>query len=195
MARQTKMSRKSNLPLAFLVGLLCLLSTGTARADRFAWSYNVTGDSASGELTTTALSGGQARITAFAGTYNGSPIDALLPPGALEAGVTLQSGAICPANDNVLYVPGPFLDCAGVAFDAGGLEVNLYYLGSAFLYATTNRDIATGSVVFGNSGGIFTVARVPEPSTLLLLFVGLPLLAIVVYRRDLTDRWLAKPLI
>jgi hypothetical protein len=159
-----------------MLGLLWLLSSGVARADTFSWSYSAVGDQGNGQLTTTALSGGPALITAFTGTYNGSTINALLAPGALAAGVGLQSGAICPANDNLLYVPAPFLDCAGVAFDAGGLEVNLYYLGPVFLYATTNRDIATGNIVFGNSGGTFTLAPVPEPSTLLLLLLGLAIL-------------------
>jgi hypothetical protein len=167
------MVAKFKFSLFFGLGLLWLLSPSAARADRFDWSFSTTGDQGSGQLTTTALSGGQSLVTAFTGTYDGLTIDALLPSGALAAGVSLQSGAICPANDNTLYVPGPFLDCAGVAFDAGGLEVNLYYLGPTFLYATTNRDILTGNIVFGNSGGTFTVTRVPEPPTLLLVLVGL----------------------
>jgi hypothetical protein len=161
-----------------ILALTCLVSVGIARADTFSWSYSAGVYQGNGQLTTTAVSGSQALITAFTGTYNGSTIDALLAPGALAAGVGLQSGAICPANDNILYVPGPFLDCAGVAFDAGGLEVNLYYLGPTFLYATTNRDIATGNLVFGNSGAAFTITPVPEPPTLVLVFLGLVILAL-----------------
>ena len=163
----------------FSVGTLALalLLCPLARATSLGWSYIASGSSGMGQLTATAIGKGQFLITSFTGTYNGLTIGALLPPGALEAGVGLQSGAICPANDNILFIRGPFLDCAGIAFNAGGLEVNLYYLGPTFLYATTNRDIATGNAVFGNSGGVFAVTPVPEPSTLALASLGLIVLA------------------
>ncbi len=128
-------SKSKTSLFAATLGLLWLLFPCVARADRFGWSFSAGGVDGNGQLTTTAFSDGQALITAISGTYDGLAINALLSPGTLAAGVGLPSGAICPANDNVLYIPGPFLDCGGLAFDAGGLEVNLYYYGPTFLYA------------------------------------------------------------
>ena len=59
---------------------------------------------------------------------------------------------------------------------AGWKSICILWADLSFMPDTT-RQIASGDIVFGGSGGTFTLTRVPEPSTLLLLLAGLSLIA------------------
>jgi hypothetical protein len=115
------MNFRQKAPLFFgLLGFLCLLLPNSATADSFDWTYqgtmlNILGgilDSGSGELTTT-----NGVITGLSGTFNGSAIAGLLPPGAFVG------------NDNLLLIPPAplFITQGGFSFlDSAGTQFNIY---------------------------------------------------------------------
>jgi hypothetical protein len=175
------MNRTKSVLLVGLLGLACLVLPGALRADTFDWSYTceTTGctDDASGTLITGAFSGGVATILSIAGTYDGSTITGLLSPGTCCSS---------PANDNLLYFPGPpYLDLGGLGFSAASLDINLYLASGTTGYAdlVCTSGATCGSTTTSVSGGIFSVVPTPEPSALLLLFVGLAVLISLGYKR------------
>ena len=166
------MNLRLNRPLFLgLLGMLCLLLPGTAKADSFDWTYQgtllLTGvlSSGSGELNAT-----DGVITGVSGTFNGLTITALLAPG------------VSFGNDNLLQIPPAplYITPNGFSFlDSSGDQINLYAaLGTQCFpspcvpenfYASISDD--------GNSDlGNFTLTPVmatPEPGTATMLLPAL----------------------
>ncbi len=149
-----------------LVGAVVLLVCASgAYADSF--SFSITGAyHASGTLTTGPLSGGKYLITGISGIQNGQMITSLITPYGFAG------------NDNFLYAGSPSLDFPGFSFVANGIDYNVYYDGAPVGGSATAYYETT---VSGRLGGLinFSVVSAPEPSTLLLLGLGLFGLVIV----------------
>ena len=113
------------------------------------WNFTYSGnggDTAAGTLTTTPLTSGQATITGISGTYDGSTIIGLIPPGTCCSS---------PPNDNVLYYPGPYLDVPGLGFQSGAFATNIY--ASSYLNLTAPLS-NVNQFTLVDSGGTFTVS-------------------------------------
>jgi hypothetical protein len=124
-------------------------SGGSAFADTWNFTYTGNGgDTATGSLTTTTLSSGQATITGISGSYDGGTIIGLIP-----------SGTCCssPPNDNVLYYPGPYLDLPGLGFQTGSFAANIYLNGTYQNLTAPLNNVNQFTLV--DSGGAFTVSR------------------------------------
>lgn len=171
------MNLRLNRPLLLgLLGLLCLLLPGAAKADSFDWTYQGTLllagqlSSGSGELDTT-----DGVITGISGTFNGLAITALLAPG------------VAFGNDNLLQIPPAplYVTPNGFSFlDSAGDQINIYAaLGTGCFPPPCVPENSYASISFdGNSDlGDFTLTPVmttPEPGTATmllptLLFFGL----------------------
>jgi hypothetical protein len=117
-------------------------------------------------------------MTDITGTYNGS---AITPP-------VLPPGTCCelPSNDNLVYIPPPFLDNAGIGFSTASLpEVNLTFttFGLGSYVAFNGPDDLEGSI-----GGTFTLTPIPEPSTWAMMAIGFGLLGGAGYWRRRSAR-------
>ncbi len=165
-----------------LLGVLCLLLPGTARADSFDWTYQGTMllsgvlSSGSGELNTT-----DGVITELSGTFNGLAITALLPPGAAFG------------NDNLIQIPPAplYVTPGGFSFlDSAGDQINIYAaLGVPFnFYASVSFD--------GNSDlGNFTLEPVmtaPEPGTATMLLPTVLFFGLFLRRKRLGKRYVTQ---
>lgn len=105
--------------VALCVAALVAITSGSARADLFDFSYTVFGGiNASGTLTATLQSGNTYLITGITGTRNGNSILSLISPGSYGL------------NDNLLYFP------------AGGdsPEGNTYIDTNGFAYTTIDGN-------------------------------------------------------
>ena len=133
--------------------------SANAKADTF--SFSITGAyTASGTLTTGALSSGEYLITGITGSQNGQKITGLIASYGFAG------------NDNCLYAGSPLLDIPGFSFMAGGTDYNVYFDGGPWGGSTKSYYETT---ISGQLGGLvtFSVVRAPEPSTSLLLGLGL----------------------
>jgi PEP-CTERM motif len=165
---------KATKLLGILLAVFCLAAASPAFADTFAWTYAGSGDSGSGSLSATFMSGNSWQITGISGTFDGLNIGPLLPAGTC---------CLAPANDNILTFPGnpAFLDLAGlglgIGFALGSTDVNIYnaangaiYPGADFVLQCSALNCGPTTVLTSNSG-TFTVT--PEPATMGLLASGL----------------------
>jgi hypothetical protein len=162
---------KSVLSIGLLAMVYLMLPSNVRADSSFTWSYtcDTAGctDNASGTLTTGGFVGGVATILSITGTYDGSAITGLLPTGTCCA---------TDLNDNLLYSPGtPYLDEAGLGLAVGSLDANLFFFEGTYGDDTCVSGSNCSSDYTRVSSGVFTVAAVkaPEPSSLLMLVVGL----------------------
>jgi hypothetical protein len=148
-----------------------------AYADEFSFSFSSGPNSASGTLTTDPESGGHFLVTSASGTIDLSGTDYAM---------TLLAPGTYGDNDNLIYIPAPYLDTFGLGFSAHMLDFNIYYdpVISKYLLCdsaeTDCSDIGDGSrVTVGSLTRI--VGAMPEPGTFMLL--GLGLMGLVMLRR------------
>ena len=147
--------------------LIALATAGAAKAATYDFSYYANGgpsgeESGTGELTLGPAQGSDYQpILDISGEANGSPI----------TGLSDYAGA-----NNFIYDSGLFVDQGGISIGtAAGIDYNLFsYDGSYYVLSSTTTPYALQS----NSSPLicltFTpeVSAAPEPSTWLLLIVG-----------------------
>ena len=172
--------RRNRVLIFGLLGVLCLLLPGAAKADSFDWTYQGTDllngvlSSGSGELNAT-----DGIITGISGTFNGLALTALVAPG----------GPL--GNDNILQIPPAplLLTPGGVSFlDSAGDQINIF--GAIGMECTFPGPVCVpdGDNTYGSLSddgnfdlGNFTLAPIttaPEPGTATMLlpaalFLGL----------------------
>ena len=166
------MNLRLNRPLFFgLLGVLCLLLPGAAKADSFDWTYqgidllNGVLSSGSGELDAT-----DGIITGISGTFNGLAITALVAPG----------GPL--GNDNILQIPPAplYFTPGGVSFlESAGDQINIFAAIGMECTFPGPVCVPTGDNRYGSLSddgnfdlGIFTLTPVmaaPEPGTAIML--------------------------
>jgi hypothetical protein len=167
-----KNMKTEKLKLAIMAGALSLAIQARGSID---FSFNFTdssGDVAAGNLFATPLGGNQ--YLATSGTINviAAPLNplvigtyALLPGGP---GPTYSpSGAFI--FNNVLYYPGdPALDTYGVLGfrSIAGIELNIWG-NSPDNYSFYAHTPAAGYILGNTGAGTFTLAPIPEPTTLI----------------------------
>jgi hypothetical protein len=144
-----------------------------AYADVLHFSYLDEIHSASGTLTIglagIGLNGPGYSITGISGTFDGSGITELL------------GFAVCcrsPANNNILYLSGTFLDLAGVGFAVGNKNVNLFFEDSYFALVSTDSNVTSDL----SGPGTFTLTpliQTPLPAALPLFASGLSALGLL----------------
>ena len=158
------------LPLFAALAAGAAGAAGSAEASiTWDFTYSDLSNTASGTLTTDALSGGSYVITGITGAFDGTTITGLLPDGTPLFG-----------NDNLLYPTGLPFDGSGVAFSLlGGGEENIFAAEGFAIYAFDGTS--------GYGPGSFNVTQestVPEPATLGLF--GTALAGLALLRRRFT---------
>jgi hypothetical protein len=163
--------------MKYLAGIAAaaVLAIGTwasqAHAGLFDWTYSdQNGNSGSGTLTTNGSSApGTYTMLAITGTYDGSAITGIAPPGTCCSS---------PPNDNNIFIPAPYLDLGGIGFfDGADGAVNIYLAAGPSDYA-----VLTQSGNDEGANGNFTLSA-PEPVSLSLFGFGLVGLAFARRRR------------
>ena len=160
---------KSVLRLFVPLFVLVAAFSTSAYADSFTFSYVGSGITANGVLQTNSLVSGSYLITGLTGTRNGSAMT-LLTPFAFAG------------NDNLVFPGTPSLDFAGFSYSAGGTNYNVYYntppcCNGAVDYYETTVSGSLGTQIR------FSIASVPEASSLTLLASGLGLIGFVCVMR------------
>jgi hypothetical protein len=146
------------LSTAAIAGALIATGTPQAKATVYDWSFSGASDSGSGTLTATGASS-PFTMTAITGAFDGIAITGVAPPGTC-------CFAFPPFNDNLVFVPAPFLDTNGIAFiTQDGSGVDIFFNGNGVPYG-----FRTSFPKFGN--GTFTLTAIPEPSTWALMALG-----------------------
>ena len=136
------------------------------------WSSSTYG-SGSGLFTATSEGGGEFLLTQIlGGSKNGSTIQLL--------GVGDYSG-----NDNLLFPTfTAMLDNGGFSFvNQGNVDFNIYYNNQGNPYLECDSTGGTCYIGNGTVLSTFTVTQLPEPSSILALFSGLMILAVVQRKR------------
>jgi hypothetical protein len=137
----------------------------------FDWSYSgdSDGDTGSGTLTVTGATS-PFTLTTITGTYDGSAINSVpLPPGSCRGS---------PSNDNLVFLPAPFLDFSGIGLSTTSLpEVNIFLQGAYSAQTPT-------TFAFGGTFSLTPAAvSAPEPASLPLQAMGLAGLGMVLRTR------------
>jgi len=173
------------IKIVLLMSILAmLLVPGLASADSFTWSYSGTGVTASGQLTADLVGSGLFHVTSFTGVRNGSAITGF--------SATTCGSPLCVTNygsytvDNALYYPsttGPSLDSPGqlregIGFTTAEGTFNIYYNDGTFGLPKGDYEYKVGGAIPGILIDPFTARPVPEPSSILLLGVGLTMLGL-----------------
>jgi hypothetical protein len=168
------------MKMVLLMSILAvLLVPGLASADSFDWSYSGIGVTASGQLTASLVSPGIYHVTSLTGVRNGAAITAF--------SATTCGTPLCVTNygsytvDNALYYPsttGPLLDSPGQIREGLGFTTidgtfNVYYNDGTFGLPKGDYEYTVGGSIPGILIDPFKAKPVPEPSSLILLSVGL----------------------
>jgi hypothetical protein len=158
---------------AAIVIAIGLAINASAQADVLHFSYLDEIHSASGTLTigsaSSGLNGPGYSITGITGTFDGSEITGLL------------GFAVCcrsPANNNIFYLSGPFLDLAGVGFAVDSKNVNLFFEDSYLALVSIDSNVTSEL----SGPGTFTVTPItqtPLPAALPLFASGLSALGLL----------------
>ena len=149
---------------------LVFLGIHQVRAD-VTWDWNITnGMVGSGQFVTADLSAGSYLVTSVTGTIDGFAVTGLIPVGNFNS------------NDNKLLTSFPQVDQAGISFSSASFQYNIYSVpGSPATYNMDTTDPNTRTITDVS----FTATPVPEPSTYMLLGVGVLLLGITAsYQRS-----------
>jgi hypothetical protein len=160
--------------LARLFAVLFLLGCAQSLYAQTYFDFTCTGcggTSASGELTTSLVSGDTYLVTALSGTQGGDAMT-LLPPGGYAG------------NDNDVFSTAPFLDVAGLSFIVGTTDYNIYLNGVGGYMECNNVDddgCETGAGIPVSFA--LTPAPSPESGTLILFGSGLLVLAGILRRK------------
>lgn len=143
-------------------GFLLLLGTAQrAHADTFNIAWDGTYGAGNAVLTATNEGSGDFLVTNITGSQNGTMISGLLAPKAF-------------VNDNLIFPTAtPQLDSFGVSFNEGATEFNLFFFSSSYFECSSNvcSSVATSSLSTPLTS--FSITPAPEPSSLILLLVGL----------------------
>ena len=157
-----------------------LLVPAFASADSFDWSYSGVGVTASGQLTADLVSPGLYHVTGMTGVRNGAAI--------IGFSATTCGTPICVTNyggytvDNALYYPSttnPSSDTPGqiregLAFTTKDGTFNVYYNDGTFGQPKGDYEYLSDSgVIPGILIDPFKATPVPEPSSIILLGIGL----------------------
>jgi len=156
---------RHRLALLPVIALL-LAPAGRGMAAVYDWAATTgTGTAAGTFITQDTPLGGPYLITGMTGTIEGVAVTGVVPAGTIVGGV---------AVDNLLYMPGPFLDWPGVGFTLaapiGGDTIGAFFYDSAgpnYGYANTAHPFQ------GITLSSFTVSPIPAPAGLPVLGVGL----------------------
>jgi hypothetical protein len=172
-------------PAVIAIGLALLATSAKATVFDFTIT-SATGDVTDGQFTTT---GGPTDydITNVSGELNGV---------AFSSGVNTYGDA-----DNVLTPGGPlFADRAGIAFEAGGLDYNIFNNGTGgkiYSFCVSNVQLTcTGGDADGAPVATFTLGGVgtPEPAVWAMMLMGVGMIGCglrFARRTDMTGRAVA----
>jgi hypothetical protein len=168
---------------ASLVGAALAISAiaTSAYATTFLFRYtsNDGSEAASGTLSATA--NGDGTYTAQSGVINGSGLVAA-GAGSLIANPAPPAASYSPSgfftyDDQLLVGQNPLITNAGLLFDIGGAEINIFSNGPGpGGYQFYNNNSA-------NDLGDFALTQVPEPATWGLMLVGCGLAGTAIRRR------------
>lgn len=169
------------LLLGFMIASLGVLSDlGDVRADWFSFSYAFAGFNGQGTLSAVANGNGSFTAVSGVGTNNGIPISLVPNPAAPGVGffdIYGYDNQLFPGSDPVINGAGLLFQGTNLLINIGSLAPGVYY----YIDSPGGRAPATHFV----QPGMFTLSQIPEPSTLLLLSLGL-VLGLLVRRVDLT---------
>ena len=156
--------------LARLFAVLFLLGCAQSLYAQTYFDFTCTGcggTSASGELTTSLVSGDTYLVTALSGTQGGDPMT-LLPPNGYGG------------NDNEVNSAPPFLDISGLSFMVGTTDYNIYFNGGYVECNSVDDGVCEAGAGIPVS---FALTPTPESGTLILFGSGLLVLAGILRRK------------